>query len=210
MKMGAAHIIAFAAAATVLHVACAQNGAIVKDGTARIGLGRRASWTSYAVKLPTISGPTAQLRLTDRTLVGFVENSSLRLKIDDDRASGFGPSGSVDVTIRQQGGGGGELALVIDGLWNDGPVHLVLGPMGLQASVTRWGKNLSQQATCSYHLDRSREQEGVLIFTGTSVCQGLPERTRLEIDERVSRMLKPAELGVLLVTILASPPRGPP
>jgi len=45
-----------------------------------------------------------------------------------------------------------------------------------------------------------------LVFTGTSVCQGLPERTRLEIDERVGRMLKPAELGVLLVTILASPP----
>jgi hypothetical protein len=133
-------------------------------------------------------------------LEGFIGGGTLHVKIDDNKGSGFGPSGPIDASIRQQGGD-----LLVDGLWNGGPAHLVFAATSVKGTVVRFGANVSRLATCGYDLDR-RDNGGA--FIGRSTCQGLPERTWLDIDERVRGMLKPAELAVLLMTILADPRVG--
>ena len=84
-------------------------------------------------------------------------------------------------------------------------MHLVFGATRLEGTVVRWGVNVTRPAICGYDLAR-REQGGALV--GTSICEGMPERTWLEVDDRIVRALKPSELAVLIVTILASPGTG--
>jgi hypothetical protein len=195
--MTASELIMIAAAETLLNLACASQTGAVKEGSPQIALRRGGSSATYAFALPTILGSTAQLRLEGQTLHGFVGTGSLHVKIDNDRASGFGPSGSIDVGIRQQGGD-----VLLDGLWNGGPVHLDFGSRWLKGTVVRWGANVTNPAMCGYDLDH-RDQGGA--FVGTSTCEGMPQRTWLEVDERVRRTLKASELAVLLAAILANP-----
>jgi len=195
--MMASRFALIAVVAALLHLGCAGHTGAVGERNPQIALRRGGALSTYTLALPAIWGSTAQLRLEGQTLHGFVGTGSLHLTIGDDRASGFGPSGPIDVGIRRQGGD-----VAVDGLWNGGPVHMVFGPTRLSGTVIRWGGNLGPQAICGYDLDR-RDQGGDLV--GTSICEGPPKRTRLEIPER-PRALNASELAVLLVAILANPP----
>lgn len=182
---------------------CAHRGGGGGEVNPAIAIRRGGSWASLGVALPHITGPTGQLKLENGELSGVLGGRSLQVRIEGDQAEGFGPSGPVQIAITREGG-----ALRVDGLWNGGPVHLKLGPEGLRASVIRRGSPVTaSQQSCAYTLDRVGPRGAV---EGTSICAGMPQETRLEIDPRVRAALRPSELSVLLVALLSAPPSGGP
>jgi hypothetical protein len=182
---------------------CAHRGGGGPDAKPAIAIQRGSSWSSLSVDLPHITGPTGQLKLENGELSGVVGAGVLQVKIEGDRAEGFGPSGPVQMSVTREGD-----ALKVDGMWNGGPVHLTVGPGGLRASVIRRGSRFAAgQASCAYTLDKV-DASGAIV--GSSICAGMPQETRLEIDPRVRAALGPTELSVLLVALLSTPPSGGP
>jgi hypothetical protein len=120
------------------------------------------------------------------------------VKITGDEASGFGPSGPVELTVADQDGN-----TVVSGTWNGGPVHLALAPDSLKGSVIlRPGRSLGSEQSCGYEL---RVRAGSALV-GSSSCGGMPQDTRLEVDPRLRAMMTPTEMVVVLVATLANPP----
>jgi hypothetical protein len=168
-------------------------------GQDAIAIRRGATWATYSLALPRIIGPTAELKLKDGVLSGFMGGAAMNVTIRGNEASGFGPGGSVNLTLSDRDDG-----VAVDGMWNDGPVHLVWEPSLLRGSVVvRHGRRVGQETSCGYQLDRI-DPSGAL--TGSSTCAGMPQQTRLEMDAGITKRLTRPELAVLLVAALASPP----
>jgi hypothetical protein len=181
--------------------ACATNGNH-RDGGGQVAIRRGSAWATYSFKLPRIVGPSAELKFAEGTLTGMMASQGLKVQIGDGQATGFGPRGPVNLKITAQEGG-----VEVDGMWNAGPVHLVISPSMVRGSVVVGrGRTGAGEISCSYQLDR-REPSGALV--GSSACAGMPQEARLEVDAAVRNVLSPSELAVFLVAALASPPFAP-
>jgi hypothetical protein len=179
----------------------ATTGAGRGEGADRpaIALQRGGSWSTLSVAPPRIIGPSVELQLKNGDLRGFAGGGAMDVHIGNAEASGYGPSGPVELDMENRNG-----QLVVAGMWNGGPVHLTLAPGALHGSVIRRGSGrVASEQSCGYELDR---QEGSGALVGRSTCGGMPQETRLEIDPRVAGLLTPTEMTVVLVAALASPP----
>jgi hypothetical protein len=191
--------IALITLATVLGLSCAGSNAAAPEGQPAIAFRRGGAWSTYSFALPRIVGPTAELELKNHALRGFINGGTVSVTIDEDGAHGFGPSGPVNLDVVHEGD-----ELRVDGAWNGGPVHFTFSPERVSGSaVTRGSMVARRERSCGYDLDQ-RDRGGA--FVGTAACMGMPAPALLAIDEPVARKLKPAELAVVLVAILASPP----
>jgi hypothetical protein len=61
----------------------------------------------------------------------------------------------------------------------------------------------ARDSSCQYVLDH-READGGL--SGTSICAGMPQQTRLEVPAIADALLTRAELVTVLVAFLSAPP----
>jgi hypothetical protein len=167
-----------------------------------LALRRGSAWATYTVKPPHITGPSANLVLDDGRLNGFLASGAVDIRIEDDGATGYGPSGPIQLDILREPG-----ETRVDGLWNGAPVHFLFSPEEVRGSVVvRQGKMAVQQSSCAYALGRS-EANGAL--SGSSTCAGMPQQTRLEVHAATAEVLSASELVVLLVAALAAPPISP-
>lgn len=191
-------ITALAALATVPS-ACATDANHRQDRPA-VAIRRGSTWATYSFALPRIIGPTVELRLEHGILRGLMASRALNVTIRPGGADGFGPNGPVNLSIT-----GREAGLEVHGMWNGGPVHLVLEPDVLRGSVIvrPRGAGEALEVSCGYRLDRV-DAGGALV--GSSACGGLPQDTRVEIDPRLRQQLAAHELAVFLIAALAAPP----
>jgi hypothetical protein len=193
------HRFALMTLAAVLGLSCAGSSAVAPEGQPAIAFRRGGAWSTYSFALPRIVGPTAELQLENSALRGFINGGTVNVTIEEDGAHGLGPSGPVNLDVVHQGD-----ELRVDGTWNGGPVHFTFSPERVSGSaVTRGAMVARRERSCGYDLDQ-RDRDGA--FVGTSACMGMPTPAVLAIDEPVARKLKPTELAVVLVAILASPP----
>jgi hypothetical protein len=146
-------------------------------------------------------GPSVELQLRQGVLRGFSGGGAVDVRIGHNEASGYGPSGPVQLELSDRDG-----ELVVEGMWNGGPVHFTLSAGALKGSIVRrGGRSLASEQSCGYELGRS-DRAGAGAYVGRSSCGGMPQETRLEIDPRVPRLLTPTEMTVVLVAALAAPP----
>ena len=163
-----------------------------------IAIRRGGSWSTLSYAPPHIVGPTFQLELSKGVLSGFVSGAPMDVHIGQDEASGYGPSGPVQIAVEQREGD-----IQVEGMWNGGPVHFTFDPESLSGLVVwRRGRTMASEQACAYQLTTA--QPGTLI--GTSSCGGMSMGTRLEVDPRLAKMMTPTEMTVVLVAALASPP----
>jgi hypothetical protein len=182
--------------------------------TPRITLQRGVTDSTLAMKPPYLSGRDFSLTFSKKTLFGWVSpatgGGALRVRIDDDSASGFGPHGPVGMDIVNDDEG-----TVADGFWDGQRVHLSFAPAGLRGTVAdaRQARGSAvaidqrDRESCQYLLDRRGSTAlPVHQFEGFSICAGLPQRTLLEVPPTVSTLLSRAELVTVLVAMLSAPP----
>jgi hypothetical protein len=196
-----------ALAASLLSAGCATAehgaGAHASDTASappQLAIRRGASWATFSFAPPHINGATAELELNKNgALRGFIGGGTLDVDIRDGQADGFGPSGPVAMDVDVAAG-----KTVISGMWNGGPVHFTYEDGALHGSVVwRHGRTMASEQSCAYDLKPSG-QAGTLA--GSSSCgTGLFVGTRLEVDPRLSAMMSPTQLAVVLVAALASP-----
>jgi hypothetical protein len=184
-------------------------------GDVDIALRRGVSWTTFLLRRGRISGSTASLEIRRGKIVGFLDGGAVRLNakadevsgsvgggmesrsgIGDDRRAEMDPrntGGRVQIDIEEYDG-----KLDIGGTWNDDRVHIEITPEVLKGTIK--GRALGQ---CQYVLDHI-DQDGVR--TGTSICRGLPEQTRLEFPKVVENWLTRGEAVAVLLALLSSAP----
>jgi hypothetical protein len=197
----------------------------------QLGLARGSRWSVMTLQPPYLNGPFFTLVLRQHLLTGWISGESapggvLRVRIDEESATGHGPLGPVAMDIEQ-----GPDAIVADGLWNGARVHLVFSPEGVRGTVAdnarpgiRWPLEPSpgrlmrsrsaafmaqaleppaRNSSCQYLLD-GRDPSGRML--GTSICEGMPLPTRLEIPAAADALLTRPELVTVLVALLSAPP----
>jgi hypothetical protein len=202
-----------------------------RDDAPQIGLARGARWSVMSVRPPYLHGPFFNLVLRQHVLTGWIAGESapggaVRVRIDEDGASGQGPLGPVAMDIVDE-----PDAVVAEGLWNGHRVHLVFSPAGVRGTVAdnarpavrspldrvpgmpvrsptsvllaRAMEPPARDSSCEYLLD-GRDQSGRML--GTSICQGMPLPTRLEIPAAADALLTRPELVTVLVAVLSAPP----
>jgi hypothetical protein len=189
------------AAVLVAAVGCSAGNAAAGGERPELALRRGASWVSYRVAPPNITGPTANLALDRQGMRGFLDSRAVNVDIAPGRADGLAGSGPVQLIITGQAG---ETA--VDGMWNAGMVHVRFQPQRVTGTVVVRSWRTGGGLDCGYQLAR-KQPEG--SFDGLSTCAGLPLETRLELPAAVVRALDPDQLAVLLVAALAAPPLGP-
>ena len=200
----------------------------------QIGLVRGSHWSVVSLQPPYFNGPFFQLTLRQHVLTGWIAGDSapggaLRVRIDSDGASGQGPFGQVAMDISDE-----PDALVAEGMWNGSRVHFAFSLEGVRGTVADNavpgvrspfdhvpgmparlpGADLLAQAmepparnsSCQYVLD-GHDPDGSLV--GTSICDGLPMATRLEVPTAAEAMFTRPELVTLLVAVLSAPPLDP-
>jgi hypothetical protein len=189
--------------------------ALDREGPA-IAMARGARWSGLTIHPPYLSGPLFMLTLQHHALTGWVSGESapagaLRVAIDDDSASGYGPLGPVTMDFE-----GGDDRDAVQGLWNGRRVHLVIDAGGLRGTVadnsdlprlvspTR--EPAYRPSSCEYVLD-GRGSDGA--FVGISICAGMPQPTRLEIPPAATAWLSRPELLTILTAFLSAPPVPP-
>jgi hypothetical protein len=171
------------------------------DDAPEIAIQRGGAWSTLSVAPPRIVGPTVELQLEHGVLRGFAGGGAVDVQIGHNEASGYGPSGPVQLQLSDRDG-----EVVVEGMWNGGPVHFTLSAGAVKGSIVRrGGRSLASEQSCGYELGRSGQQ-GAGAYVGRSSCGGMPQETRLEIDPRVPRLLTPTEMTVVLVAALAAPP----
>ncbi|MDZ4696941.1 MAG: hypothetical protein SGI86_17520 [Deltaproteobacteria bacterium] len=181
--------------------ACGSGTLGLKElkGGAEIAVRRGSGWTTLSVKPPYIIGPRTNLRLEGGTFRGSIDNQSVRIAIDEEGAHGFGPFGPIAITIED-----GVDALVAQGQWSGSRVHLRITGESLRGTIPVWNANdVASTMWCQYVLD-TVESDGA--WSGTSICTGLPEVTRIEIPDQVQSWFTRSELTVVLLALLSSPP----
>jgi len=184
----------------------------------QIGLSRGARWSVLSLEPPHLSGPFFELILREHVLTGWVSGETapggaLRVRIEPDHVAGFGPLGPVAMDIDEQ-----PDLLAVEGLWNGQRCKLAFTPEGMRATVAdnarpavrspldRMGiglQPLARDSSCQYVLDH-RDPDGGL--SGTSICAGMPQQTRLEVPAIADALLTRAELVTVLVAFLSAPP----
>lgn len=179
------------------------------EGGVEVGLRRGAAWSTLTVRPPYVIGPRVNLRLNKGQFTGSIDSRPVNIKADAQGLSGTGPLGNVAVDIN-----GGPEELLIDGMWNDARVNFRITPQSLRGTImvgvagrhdpdTGRGRRFSNVLSCQYVLDKV-EPDGTR--SGTSICQGLPEETRLEVPRAAQGWLTRAELVVVLLSLFSSPP----
>jgi hypothetical protein len=164
-----------------------------------VGLKRGGSWTTFNVRPSRFMGSTASIEFKKGHAFGFLNNESVRLDIKPDELTGVA-GGRVALDVDAQDG-----RVEISGLWNDERVHFVVTPDVLRGTITgarptMMGGGLGH---CQYVLDKM-ESDGAR--TGTSICSGMPEPTRLEFPNAIEKWLGRGEVVVVLLALLASAP----
>jgi hypothetical protein len=191
----------FSSIALLLLPAC---GARIANGTRNaegpeIAIQRGGAWSTLTVAPPRIVGPSVELQLKQGVLRGFAGGGAMDVQIGRNEASGYGPSGPVQLEVESRDG-----QLVVGGMWNGGPVHFTLSDGVVKGSIVRRSsRTIAGEQSCGYELGRTGTSGP---FVGRSSCGGMPQETRLEIDPRVPKLLTPTEMTVVLVAALATPP----
>jgi len=191
---------AFLAALLSAAAACAASQPLPETrGGIEVGLRRGAAWSMMTVKPPYVIGPRVNLRFDRGVFNGAIDDRAVQLRVDDQGVSGMGPAGSVAVDIEEQ-----PDKLVIEGSWNASRLHLDVTPGSLRGTIALGGgRSLADVQSCQYVLDRA-DASGAR--TGTSICGGLPEETRLEVPPALGKWLTRQEMVVVLLALLSSPP----
>lgn len=211
-------VMALRAAAVIVGVLAAGCAAPEKlpdvRGGPEIGLRRGNAWSTLTVRPPHIVGPDANLILRDSVLSGSLGGELLSVRIVGDGADGHAPAGPVSLTFRV-----GPASLEASGMWNGNRVRLTFAEDSLHGSVSRWVEELNNSmfspapnpdapgprpdANCQYVLTELGS-DGAL--SGTSICAGMPVRTRLEVPRSIQAWMTRSELVVVLVALLSAPP----
>ena len=187
-----------------------------QSGDVDLGLRRGVAWTTFLLRRGKVIGSTASLEIRKGKIVGFLDGGAVRLDakadevtgsvgggmesrtgIGEDRRAEIDPrntGGRVQIDIEEYDG-----KLDIGGTWNDDRVHIEITPETLKGTIR--GRALGQ---CQYVLDKI-DTDGVR--SGTSICAGLPEQTRLEFPKAVENWLTRGEAVVVLLSLLSSAPR---
>jgi hypothetical protein len=185
----------------VLQLACATSGGS-QSARPEMALRRGSAWTTYSIDLPRVFGPTAELRLENGVLRGMIGSRPVDVTISGDEANGFSPGGPANLKMAEHDG-----AIEVTGLWNGGPVRMIFGATFARGSViVARNRTGARELSCGYQLDRT-DSAGALL--GSSSCMAMPQQTRLELPPGIRNMLSPAELAVLLVAALGTPPFAP-
>jgi hypothetical protein len=176
-----------------------------------IALARGARSSGLAIHPPYLSGPLFTLILQHHFLSGWIAGESapagaIGVHIEDESASGYGPHGPVAMDFQWT-----EEAATVEGQWNGSRVHLVITGEALRGTVadnsdllvTPRRDGSHRQSSCEYVLD-TRGADGA--FTGTSICSGMPQPTRLEIPPAAATWLSRPELLTVLTAFLSAPP----
>jgi hypothetical protein len=176
-------------------------------------MARGARWSGLTIHPPYLSGPLFMLTLQHHALTGWVSGESapagaLRVAIEDDAASGYGPLGPVAMDFD-----GSDDRDSVQGVWNGRRVHFVIDAAGLRGSIAdnsdlpRLSSPVRDrayhQSSCEYVLD-DRGPDGA--FVGISICAGMPQPTRLEIPPAAIAWMSRPELLTVLTAFLSAPP----
>ncbi len=193
----------------LLTVACKSGGGLpeVKGGV-ELGLRRGSAWSTLTVRMPYVIGPRVQLELKRGVFTGSINGYPVHLNVEADGVAGSGPMGQVAIDLSE-----GPDKLVIEGTWNGSRVHFEITSASLRGSVAVYVRGSSGDIpraptagdvhTCQYVLDKV-ERDG--SRSGTSICDGLPEDTLVEVPRAVLGWLTRQELAVVLLALLSAPP----
>jgi hypothetical protein len=168
-------------------------------GGIEVGLRRGAAWSTVTVKPPYVIGPRVNLRLSRGLFTGAIDQGAVNLRADAQGLEGMGPAGQVAVDIEEH-----PDKLVIQGSWNGSRVHFEVTAASLRGTIAlTHGAGLQDVFSCQYVLDKV---EATGARTGSSICGGLPEETRLEVPRALGAWLTRQEMVVVLLALLSSPP----
>jgi hypothetical protein len=168
-------------------------------GGVEVGLRRGAAWSTLSIKPPYVIGPRVNLHLKKDLFTGSIDGRPVNLHVESDGIQGTGPVGPVAIDITD-----GPDKLVFEGSWNGQRAHFEVTPDSLRGSLPIFaGRAVSSAFYCQYVLDRVTA-DGARV--GTSICNGLPEETRLEVPRPVLGWLTRPELVVVLLALFSSPP----
>ena len=181
---------------------CAGAGTSPKylEGGAEIGLQRGSGWSTLTVKPPHVVGPRGNLNLQDGVISGRIDGRTLRLEVDENSVQGIGPMGQVAVEVSES-----PTQWEASGMWNGSRVRLEVSDEGIQGTIAvHNGGTVARVQNCQYKLNRVDPASGARI--GSSICNGMPAQTRMEVPAAASRYLTRTELMVVLMTLISVPP----
>lgn len=181
--------------ASMLAVACARSagpegtaaggvpGMEARGDTPLIALRRGGRWSVLSVRPPHLGGPQFQLVLRNGVLTGTVTSGTaptgtLRVTIREDGASGFGPLGPIALEYFDDSAG-----LRAEGLWNGGRVRLLFTTNAVTGVVTAnsefYGK---MNPSSGAGLDSFRPPSRMPNTLSSEVTELLPADTTCEYD----------------------------
>jgi hypothetical protein len=196
------------------------------EGGAEMALRRGAAWSTLKVRPPYAIGPRVNLHFLKQGQVsGRIDSGGDRpedraagavsLTIDEQGIQGTGPFGAVAVDVEE-----GPETLTFEGTWNDSRVNFKITNDSFKGTIPirrfdirRLDRDdrsrpfpldtVGGVTTCQYVLDHTNPDGA---REGTSICNGMPEQTRLEIPRQVHAFLTRKELVVVLLALLSTPP----
>jgi hypothetical protein len=191
------------------------------EGGAEMALRRGSAWSTVKVRPPYAIGPRVNLHFYKKGQVsgnidsgGGMPNGriagAVSLTIDEEGIQGSGPYGAVAVDVEE-----GPETLTFEGTWNDSRVTFKITNDSFKGTIPirRFGREdgrrpfpldtIAGVTSCQYVLDHTTPDGA---REGTSICNGLPEQTRLEIPRQVHAFLTRKELVVVLLALLSTPP----
>jgi hypothetical protein len=166
-----------------------------------VGLKRGGSWTTFNVQPSRVVGPEATLEMKRGEISGFLNGAAVRLKAKADELTGV-VGGRVALDVEERDGN-----VEISGVWNDDRVHFEVTAESLRGTITGLVEDRTGRRHlwhCQYVLDKV-ESDGAR--TGTSICSGMPQQTRLEFPSAVDKWLGRGETVVVLLALLSSAPQ---
>jgi len=165
---------------------------------------RAARWTGVVLQGSSLTGPRMNVRLKEAQVTGFIDGQGFSLDLDEQGLGGVGTSGNIAADVESVPG-----AVGISGTWNGSRVRLVADQKKIDGTVPilggRGDNTFVNVLNCQYQLERSETEPNV--YEGVSVCQGLPEQTRIELDPRFWR-LEPRKAAAIILLLLQAPPRS--
>jgi hypothetical protein len=191
------------------------------EGGAEMALRRGAAWSTLKVRPPYAIGPRVNLHFLKQGQVsGHIDSGggmpndrmagAVNLTIDAEGIQGTGPFGAVAVDVEE-----GPETLTFEGTWNDSRVTFKITNDSFKGTIPirRLGREDGRRpfpldtvagvTSCQYVLDHTTPDGA---REGTSICNGMPEQTRLEIPRQVHAFLTRKELVVVLLALLSTPP----
>jgi len=191
-----------------------------------VALRRGAAWTVFSVHPSHLVGPAGTLRFERGNMVGYLNQQPVHLSIAEGQLTGS-VGGRVTVDYEELGG-----VVEISGVWNDGRVFFEITPETLRGTINAGsvregprsaraaaaagpftplqnpllsvGPSAGEYGRCQFVLDRL-DQAGARV--GTSICQGMPQPTRLEFPPQVETYLTRAEIVAVLLAVLSTAPQ---